>query len=145
MSGVRLFMLLVLIPALVAFGHDVYLFYINEGVDNVIADATQAMEDKGALTFFASLGYIWTQYDPESYKIIAQSLDPESWNMLNTLLAQKAFFVGLAFAAFFYVILGLLKILNVWPFRESGGKFSGGSRMDDALGRQRKKMKYKMK
>ena len=146
MSGVRLFMFVVLLPALAALGHDIYLFYTHEGVNNVVADATQAIADKGAFTLFASLGYIWTQYDPENYKLIAQSLDEETWSALNTLLSYKAFFVGLAFAGFFYVLLGCLKLLSVWPFRkENLESFAATNRADQAFGRQKKKMKFKRK
>lgn len=124
MSGVRLFMVLVLLPALAALGHDLYLFYTNEGVDNVVSDATKIFDEKGASSFFAALGFIWTKYDVESFKAIAQSMDEQTWSYVNKVLAQKAVVVGLAFAGFWYVLLGLLRILGAWPFRdkEAGSK-----------------------
>ena len=105
MRGVHLFMILVALPAIAALGHDIYLFYINHGLDNIPGDLERSIQDKGPLSIFAALGFIWTQYDPESYKTVVESLDQETWDMLNSLLAQKALFVGIAFAGFFYVIL----------------------------------------
>ena len=146
MSGVRLFMFIVLIPALLALGHDVYLFAINEGTDNVIADAQQAYEDKGATTFFASLGFIWTNYEPESFKATAQSLDQETWKMIANVLNFKAFFVGVGFALFFYLLLGVMKLMNIGPFQdESGSKFSKVSRVDKLSGKGSQKFEYKRK
>ena len=147
MEGVRTFMFIVLIPAIIALGHDFYLFYANEGVDAVMADATQAIEDKGPFTLFASLGFIWTTYHQESFKIVAQSLDKQTWSYVNALLTQKAFFAGLAFAGFFYVILAIMKILGMGPFKEGSGKnFSNSNRTDRLMGNKgKKKMKFKRK
>lgn len=124
MGGVRFFMILVLVPAIVALGHDIYLFYATEGVDNVVSDATKIFEEKGASSFFAALGFIWTKYDVESFRLVAQSMDEKTWSYINLVLAQKAVIVGLVFAGFWYALLGILRVLKAWPFRdqEAGGK-----------------------
>ena len=118
MRGVHLFMFLVALPAIAAFAHDIYLFYIEHGMTSITLDINKSIEDKGALSMFAALGFIWTQYHPESYKWIIQNLDQETLNTINTLLMQKAVFLGIAFAGFFYCILFILKIFNIWPFKK---------------------------
>ncbi len=130
MRGVHLFMFVVLIPALVALGHDCYLFYENQ--------------DRGFM--FAALGFIWTRYEPESYRWTVENL-PDYWPWINLLLEQKAFFAGLVFAGFFYVILGILKLCRAGPFAgETGKKFSTGNRTDELMGRAGKSdFKYKRK
>lgn len=131
MSGVRSFMLLVSVPAMAALGHDAWLYYENQ--------------DKGFM--FAALGFIWTRYHPDSYKWTVENL-PEYWPYINALLVQKAFFVGIAFAAFFYIILGLMRLVKVGPFSQAdSGRFSGGgSKLKESLGLKKKgTFKYKRK
>ncbi len=118
MRGVHLFILLIALPALAALGHDIYLFYSDHGITSIVADVNKTIADKGPLSMFATLGFIWTQYHPESYKLAAQGLDQESWEVVNALLAQKAIFVSVVFAGFFYVPLLIMKTLGTWPFKE---------------------------
>ena len=61
MRGVHLFMFVVALPALAALGHDAYLFYMNQ--------------DKGFE--LAALGFIWTKYEPESYRWTVEVTEPE--------------------------------------------------------------------
>ncbi|MCB1562501.1 MAG: hypothetical protein KDJ75_02910 [Alphaproteobacteria bacterium] len=146
MQGVRLFMFVVAIPALVALGHDIYLFVVNYGLDS-LPDSLIANE-KGAGTHFASLGFIWTEYAPESYAFVVRSVAPESWAIIDSLLTIKAFVAGLLFAGFFYFILGILRVLHLWPFAESGGRvYSSGRATDSGFKKSRSsgQLKYKRK
>lgn len=146
MRGVHLFMIILLIPAILALGHDIYLFTQNSSIN----EATQALQDQdeGIRSFFADTGFLWTEYSPNTYKATVESLDPEQWAKVNKILAHKAVLVALAFAGIFYALLLLLKILGVWPFRR--GESSGGGRKskgkDDILSRGKsEKFKYKRK
>jgi hypothetical protein len=147
MRGVPLFMLIVAIPALVALGHDFYLFYTHYGIENVQADVTQQIEDKGATSFFATLGWIWTHYWPDSYKAIVEQTEPDIWTHINKILSMKAFFGGLVFAGFFYALIGLLKIFRVGPFKDKKiFSFSTNRRKDEILGKKAGgKFQYKRK
>ncbi|MBX2833973.1 MAG: hypothetical protein KTR28_03280 [Micavibrio sp.] len=111
-------LIIVMIPALIALGHDGYLFYMehmNPGRFNM-----QLLQDKFK---FSSLGYIWTTYDVESYKTTRESLSDEDWAELDTILTFKAFYVGLGFAAVMMFILGLFALFGKGPLskREKGG------------------------
>lgn len=130
MRGVHLFMFVLALPALAALGHDIYLYYNNP--------------DMGFK--FAALGFIWTNYHPESYKWTVEQTQPMGyWDSINSLLAQKAFFVGLAFAGIFYVLIGILKLLGVGAEKELKS-FSGNKRVDEMLGRKKAGgFKYKRK
>ncbi len=115
-------MFFVTIPAMAALGHDLYLFYENQ--------------EKGFM--FAALGFIWTRYDPDSFQWTADNFS-EYWPSINMLLAQKAFFVGLAFAAFFYALAGLFKVASfLLPGKE-------GRYKSKIHGRQKGKFEYKRK
>ena len=132
MRGVQLFMVLVAIPFFVALGFDGYLYYFHQ--------------DKPFE--FTTPGFIWTHYDPDSYKEVvqqAQDLDPRIWPVVNFVLAQKSVVDGAAFAGFFYFILLILKILGVWPFKRDSGVVHGGSRADEIMGKKKTKFKYKRK
>jgi hypothetical protein len=103
MSGVRLFMFVVALPALAALGFDIWM-YVQHSADQAFMLSTP--------------GYLWTHYHPESYKQVFESIDPQYWPWMHFVLGQKGVVVGAAFAGFFYVLLGILKILRLPPFRD---------------------------
>ncbi len=105
----RIFMFIVLLPAIAALGHDIYLFVINDGIETRPSLMTGDPDDKGIFSYFASLGFIWTQYHPESYKWVVQAVDQDVWGKINFLLAQKAVVVGLIFAGIISVITFVIK------------------------------------
>ncbi|MGB4107447.1 MAG: hypothetical protein WBK55_06600 [Alphaproteobacteria bacterium] len=131
MNGVHLFMFVLALPALAALGHDAYLYYLDQGMGFQ----------------FAALGFIWTKYHPESYRWTVEATSPDYWPYINEILAQKAVAVGAVFAGFFYVILGMLKILGVWPFNDGKvATFSGNRRTDEILSNKKSgRFKYKRK
>lgn len=143
MRGIHLFMIIVALPALAAFGHDIYLFYENYGFDHIQRDLSLLVEEKGPLSPLASLGFIWTQYHEASYTWVVENADPETWAVINEILGYKALFAGLAFAGVFYVILVLLKLFGLWPFRREKkvSRFARGRR----AGTSSEPMKYKRK
>ena len=112
-------MILALVPALVALGHDAYLFYINQ--DNPI------YQEGDFTRFFASLGYIWTTYHPASYQSVIESVSPETWTEINGFLTQKAFFVALAFAGAIYAIVIVLWFFGIGRYKpEFESELTGG-------------------
>ena len=135
--------ILLLIPALIALGHDFYLFYINHLNPGVFTMDLLKEEFK-----FSALGFIWTSYEVESYKSVVKSADQETWSTIDTILTWKAFYVGLAFAGIMTVLFLILKIFGVGPFAsEEQESFVASSKKDVSFraGSQSKKMNYKRK
>jgi hypothetical protein len=130
MRGIHFFMFLVALPAIAALGHDAYLYYINQPKPFDMA----------------ALGFIWTSYEPDSYKWVVEQTQPLGyWPYINWILAQKAVFVGVAFAGFFYILIGILRLLGVGGEKEVKN-FSGNRRVDEILSNKKQGgFKYKRK
>ena len=103
--------LILLIPALIALGHDIYLFYTNFLNPGMFSIDLLMKEFK-----FSALGFIWTTYDVESYKMAVQSMAPADWAKLDKFLTLKAFYVGLTFTGIFILLFAILKIFGKGPF-----------------------------
>lgn len=136
MRGLYIFMILVMIPAMVALGHDIYLFVDNDTIDGAMR-AVKAGE-KPWTSYFATLGWIWTHYDPESYKMMAENLDEQSWGIINKLLAYKAVVVGLGFGLFFWVLAFIFNVLGVWPFNYKAQVYKGTNKANQKFQYKRK-------
>ncbi len=129
---------ILLLPALAALGHDIYIAYNSDELN--VPDGL----------YFSDLGWIWVNYSPATYDWARESIDPTLWSgVVDPFLQEAAVFVGsipfLAFAA----ILLCMKILGIGPF-EGRGLFAFGSKMsskgDFSYGGNKKtKMKYKRK
>ena len=146
MRGVHGFMVMVALPALLALAHDIFLFVTRGGTVDTLQETLGADAEPGVKSLFATLGWIWTHYSKESYKWVVENTSETVWAYINALLTQKAFFVGLGFAGFFYVILGIMKIFGAGPFSESGKSFgSGNKRIDAVLNKKQKPSKFKYK
>lgn len=116
MRGFLIFLLL--IPAIAALGHDAYLFYNNHLNPGVFSIDLLLQEFK-----FSALGFIWTNYEVESYKMTVQSMSEDDWALIDYMLTFKAFYVGLGFAAFFIIFFAILALFGIGPFsaEKSGG------------------------
>jgi hypothetical protein len=133
MRGVHLFMFIVALPALAAIGFDLYLF-----------GQAQA-EDPSAEFMMTTPGYILTHFHMDTYKWLVENTG-EHWPTVDSILAHKTFYVGLAFAGIWYALLLVLKILRVYPFRgNTGTVHASNTRTSELLGVKSKKMKYKRK
>lgn len=128
---------LALLPALVALGHDAYLFYINQ--DSVI------YEDGEIRRFFASFGFLWTTYHLSSYETVIKTVSPETWSKINVVLSQKAFFVGLGFAGLVYLIMLVLWFFGVgrqtYAYGEDGKDSAMSARAQKKLEKYKKNKK----
>ncbi len=116
---------IVTIPLLIAFGHDLYLLYTNP--------------DKGFE--FATLGWIWATYHPDSLKatgkFVAENIGEDIWKAIAPVFSQYAVTLGAIFATLFYVPFGLYKLMVTTSPRKSNSA-------DRLLSRHknRKKSKY---
>ncbi len=118
-----LLIFVLLIPAFIALGHDVYLFF-NNHVNDPLMVSTGLIEEEFK---FSAFGFIWTNYEPESYKAAARSMSPENWAMLDKFLTIKAFFGGLYFAGIIIAIMMVLALFKIGPMAgEKDTVFKGG-------------------
>ncbi len=122
MRGFPLIFLL-LIPAFIALGHDIYLFYENFLNPGVFSLDLLLKEFK-----LSALGFIWTSYDVESYKMAVESMEPKDWAVIDLLLTLKAFYVGLGFAGTFVALFIILKLFGKGPFAKKDGILHGSSK-----------------
>lgn len=103
-----LFLFLIFLPVFMALGHDVFLFFT---ANNDIALDVQAIsrlyhEDRPGRGFsFASLGYIWTTYSPETFRMATDSFTPEEWAGIRKFLSFKAVIVAAAFSFLIYIFV----------------------------------------
>jgi len=117
----RLFLFIILLPALAAIGHDGYLFYENQPEEGFR---------------LASLGFIWTTYHLESYKQAVEMLEPDVWAYINEILAFPAVYVALALAAFLGILGGLVYMIFGGDKRERAPKRRFKSLPKDRLRRK---------
>jgi hypothetical protein len=144
MRGVS-FIILLLIPAMIALGHDTYLFYVNYVETRGFSLDLLMKEFK-----FSSLGFIWTTYDEESYKTTVGSVDPETWSIIDYLLTFKLVFVCLGFTAVMCVLYFIVGLFGKGPFAiERAARVFHSSDSKDATsfrsGQTSKKFEYKRK
>lgn len=109
-----------LIPAFVALGHDIYLFYINFAQSQSLTLDLVMKEFK-----FSDLGFIWTTYDEASYKSIFDTTDPETWAWIEYVLTFSAVVAGLTFAGGVTFLCAVPALFGRGPF--SSGEGGGGS------------------
>ena len=138
---------LLLIPALIALGHDCYLFYqqhLNPGIFSV----DMFMEEFK----FSALGFIWTTYAVDSYKIVFETTESGTWATIDSFLTIKAFYLGLTFAGALIVLFTILKQFDMGPFYDGEKATSGLSKKKRKKepesfrgGGKSKKMNYKRK
>lgn len=140
---------LVLIPAIIALGNDIYLF-TEVRLEDQIFSIDLLMEKFR----FSALGFIWTHYDIDSFKAAVNSMPPEDWAKVDKLLTFKAFHLAIGFAVVMIVLFYILKMFGVGPFvgDEQTNKsisFSrqskSGSKDSFRAGSKSKKVKYKRK
>ena len=134
---------LLLIPAFIALGHDIYLFHERFLSPGVFSIDLLMKEFK-----FSALGFIWTTYAVDSYKSVVESVSPEDWATIDSFLTLKAFYAGLGFAGIVTVLFMILAKFGIGPFvEEEGGRTS--KQKDDPssfrAGGKSKKMNYKRK
>ncbi len=114
------FIFILLLPAFIALGHDMFLFYVNYiSLEGLSLDLI-LQEFK-----FSAFGFIWTTYDEEGYKNFVRSTDPQTWAIIDSLLTFKAFYTGLAFAGIMVCLFYLLGFFKIGPFAREGKVFYG--------------------
>lgn len=134
---------LLLIPALVALGHDIYLFHVNYAAAQGFSVDLMLKEFK-----FSAFGFIWTTYDEAGYKNFVSTVDAPTWATVDYLLTFKAFYTGLGFAGVFIVLFLALALFGIGPFAAEGGRARSSDKNANSSfrsGQGSKKMTYKRK
>ena len=138
-----LLIFVLLIPAMIALGHDAYLFYVNHAQEARVM-TTELVQEKFK---FSAFGFIWTNYAAESYKAVAAGLDPETWAMVDKFLTIKAFYAGLTFAGVIVALMAFFALFGLGPMTSEGGRIYGGKEKTPPKvgGKKTGKMEYKRK
>lgn len=140
---------LVLIPAIIALGNDIYLF-----TEVRLADQMFSIDLLMEKFKFSALGFIWTHYDIDSYKAAVDSMPAEDWAKIDKLLTFKAFHLTIGFAVIMIILFYILKMFGIGPFvgDEEAEKSISFSKMSKKAskdsfraGAGSKKVKYKRK
>lgn len=106
-EGLGVLLLLVALPAIIALGHDIYLFYlVNEKLANDLdfaaLTALYAEDTPGRGFNFASFGFLWTHYAPEHFRATIEPMDQATREALLPFLRWEAFPTFGIFAALVY-------------------------------------------
>jgi len=119
------------IPFLISLAHDVYLYTENQ--------------ENGFL--FSSLGYAWTQYDVESFKVFMRPLSEEARQKVNSFLGIKATPTLFSLIILLPLITGAEYFLLKLLFGRIGGTnySSKGRARTNHTGRKSAAMNYKKK
>jgi len=117
-----LIIFILLIPAFIALGHDMYLFSSNE-LPNGGIPSWDLVKEKFK---FSAFGFIWTNYNVESYKTAAGSVAPETWAFIDNFLTFKAFFACLSFAGIIAFIMFCFALFGIGPMADEAKRANRG-------------------
>lgn len=135
MRGLSILCFLLVLPIFAVLGHDIYVTYKDQ--------------DYSKTMMFSDVGYLWTRYEPDTYKWAQNNVDQATWdNILTPVLEQTSVIIAAIPAIVVFSILIVLRLLNLPPFTSDvsvtkghrKGRFSFGSG-ESGKGR----MKYKRK
>ena len=116
-KGFLIFILL--IPAIAALGYDAFVYYENQEEGFKLSD----------------LGWLWTNYYPDSHDYAFQEVGKESWvKYVLPILKLKTVVAAVIFAALIFSIVLLIQMLASM----GSGKFSS-KKNEKSLGRDRSK------
>ena len=137
MRGIAVLCFLLVLPILAALGHDIYVTYQDQ-------DFTKRM-------MFSDVGYLWTNYDPDTYEWAKKNVDQDTWdNLVTPFLEMTSVIVAAIPALVIFSLLLILRFLKLPPFApdvkvkkgHKKGDFSFGS---GDRGKSKTKISYKRK
>lgn len=113
-------LLILLIPFLLAAGHDIYLNYFSD--DEKIREVKNLQINPKEF-MLSDMGWIWQEYSPGSMEILRDMVSKESWTEnFDPVLKQPTMLVTIV--PFLCGVIALLFafILGIWPFSRFGQK-----------------------
>ena len=104
MRSLYLLFFLLAMPALAALGHDIYMAYTGK-----LPGGSNALQ-------LSDVGWLWTTYEPESFKWARQNADPLLWKgYIDPLLEQTAAIVAAFPAVVVLTLIVLFKMIDMVP------------------------------
>jgi hypothetical protein len=111
MRGYTFLLSFLALPVLAALGHDIYITYQDQNFDKAM--------------MFSNVGWLWTHYHVDTFGFARENMSPANWHTFNVyVLEQKTILVAAVPFIVTAVILAILRILNLPPFRDSGSLVS---------------------
>ena len=112
-DGAKTLLVLLLIPFLLALGHDIYFNYFSD--DEKIREV-KAMRIDPEEFLISDAGWVWNEYAPSSMESARMSFEPETWrSKIDPILQLPTMVVGLIPWAFAATYLLIAYILGIWP------------------------------
>lgn len=146
MRGIIVFCILIALPALAAFGHDVYIAYDEHNPKNY----TEFKE----VFSLSDFGFLLHHYQKDTFDDLEGLVQNGtlSEGRLRYIIGLKAFHVGLGLAGICYLYLIIAFLYGIWPFKsvvEGAIASAYGPKRSDLTARQNrekgKKVTYKRK
>ena len=107
MRALSMLLFIFLLPFLGALGHDIYLSFKEQ-------DFTKPM-------MFSDVGYLWTQYLPDSYKTAKDEIAPETWDAyVAPFLEQTTLVVTAIPLVLLFIAIVAIKFVNTSTFAPKG-------------------------
>lgn len=135
MRGLSILCFLLVLPIFAVLGHDIY--------------ATYKDQDFSKTMMFSDVGYLWTRYEPDTYKWAQNNVDQETWdNILTPVLEQTSLLVAAIPAIVVFSLLLILRLFNLPPFASDVSVQKGHRKSRFSFGsgdRSKGPMKYKRK
>ncbi len=112
-SGTFLFLLL--LPALIALGHDVYMLQATLPENQMLSIDTLLNDFK-----LSDFGFIIAHHSPDTLQAIGQNLPEGQLKILESVFKIKAVYLGLTWAGMFFVLFAILALFGIGPFKSRG-------------------------
>lgn len=96
---------------------------------------------------FSAIGFIWTNYHPDSYRAVLEKMNTQTMEMINAFLAVKLTPASFAFV----ILLPIVTAIEYFALRLAFGWIGGNnksyaqSRKAPTMGKKGTKMEYKRK
>jgi len=119
-NGVKTWCFVLLLPILLALGHDFYASYANtpEKVEQL---ESMAVEPEGFM--ISDLGYLFFTYTPEGFDAAKAATDPAIWDsFINPVLELPTYVVVGIPAMVFFIYLSIAWIFGLSPFERGSTK-----------------------
>jgi hypothetical protein len=137
MRGIVVLCFLLVLPIFAVLGHDIYVTYQDQ-------DFTKPM-------MFSDVGYLWTNYEPDTYEWARKNIDPGTWeHVVTPFLEQTSVIMAAVPALVVFTLLLILRLFKLPPFApevkvKKGHKKSDFSFGSGDRGKGKERISYKRK
>jgi|GEM_PF-2373535 len=125
-DGAKTLLVILLIPFLLALGHDLYINYFSD--DEKIREV-KALRIDPEKFLISDAGWVWNEYSASTMEATRGMIDPETWTAkLDPVLQLPTMIVGLIPWAMTLVYLSFSALFGFWPCTNSVISFGGKRR-----------------